>query len=202
MTIALIVVGMMFLFACFITALFLLNKTTENNKSAIDQKPIAKQPVKRPTTPEDNDSAFIKNIQSSKIYPRKLWNQSEIKAFKLLNTGIKNRYSGKYLVHSQVSMGEFLGCDNNFIYTRAINSKRVDFLITDQTGQSIAVIEIQGSGHLTNKSDIERNHIKQLVVKKASIKLIELFPENDLKQQVISEVFRFLDQASGLKLGN
>ncbi len=55
-------------------------------------------------------------------------------------------YKGAFYVYSQVNLGEIISSSTDDGHS-AINSKRVDFCISNKHFEPIAVVEYQGSGH-------------------------------------------------------
>ncbi len=87
-------------------------------------------------------------------------------------------------VMAQVSMGEVLRATNadgqpdfNDPANRAINAKRLDFVIIDQRGFMVAAIEYQGGGHYLGETTFIRDAVKRESLRKAGLQLIEL-PKN------------------------
>jgi len=92
---------------------------------------------------------------------------------------IMGQISGKGYVFPQMAMGGFLKPDGKNAF-RSINSKRVDFLITDKTGRPVAAVECQGKGHY--KGDWEkRARVKREALERAGVSLIEIFPKDKRK---------------------
>lgn len=88
-----------------------------------------------------------------------------------------------YKLFAQVSLGEILSSSGEEY--RYINSKRVDFCITDKSFYPIAVVEYQGSGH-HNETSEERDSVKREAVEKAGISYISLNVgrENDVEEEL------------------
>lgn len=72
---------------------------------------------------------------------------------------------------AQVSLGEILTTRREDY--RFVNSKRVDFCITDSNLMPIAVVEYQGSGHKNSTSN-ERDAVKRAAVENADVLFIEI----------------------------
>ncbi len=97
-------------------------------------------------------------------------------------------------LYAQVSLGEILQHDNYKLY-KDIQSKRADFVITDNKNIPICVIEIHGNGHYQNKNTTKRDEIKKLALEDAGIKYIAIAVGNNPKQiyaQVINKVKEFI----------
>ncbi|TCP12901.1 uncharacterized protein DUF2726 [Bisgaardia hudsonensis] len=107
-----------------------------------------------------------------------LMNKCEYKLYIRLIKLLNEQYYNKGLrLFSQVSMGEFLKSKDSEAF-KLINSKRVDFLIINNIGLPVVVIEYQGNGHFDNNF-IERDAIKREVCRKVGIEFIEIKPEYD-----------------------
>lgn len=78
----------------------------------------------------------------------------------------------KWRVMAQVSLGEILRSENARAFA-AINSKRVDLLVISQSGEPLAAIEYQGSGHYQNTAAI-RDAVKKEALRKAGVRYIEV----------------------------
>ena len=80
-------------------------------------------------------------------------------------------------VWPQVSLGEVVETQGRSEADkeayRWINSKRADFLIVDDMGWPLAVIEYQGKGHYRGNA-AERDAVKRTVLAKAGIQYIEV----------------------------
>ncbi|QIP22636.1 DUF2726 domain-containing protein (plasmid) [Enterobacter kobei] len=71
------------------------------------------------------------------------------------------------LIFPQVSLGEVLKSKDRTAFF-SVNSKRVDFVVTDLNYMPVAVIEYQGSGHYKGNAKV-RDEIKKLPVKKPGL---------------------------------
>ena len=80
-------------------------------------------------------------------------------------------------VWPQVSLGEVVETQGRSEADkeayRWINSKRADFLVVDDRGWPLAVIEYQGKGHYRGNA-AERDAVKRTVLAKAGIRYIEV----------------------------
>lgn len=72
----------------------------------------------------------------------------------------------------KVSLGEILSSDSRNAY-RAVNSKRVDLVITDRAGIPAVVVEYQGSGHYQGDAHL-RDAIKREACQSAGISWVEI----------------------------
>jgi len=123
----------------------------------------------------DIDNHFMKMVKSSSYSAQKLVNFSESKVY----WNLVDLTKGQYMVFSQVSLGEILKTPNKEGY-RAVNSKRVDFLLCDKKFNPVAAIEYQGSGHYKGNSKV-RDEIKRIALEDAGIELVELFSDSKYK---------------------
>ena len=89
--------------------------------------------------------------------------------------------SGNYpfYVFPQVSLGQIIRANANLGWHadqahRAINSKRCDLLIADRTGNPIAVLEYQGTGHNIGGTAVRRDEIKRIALERAGIRYVEI----------------------------
>ena len=121
----------------------------------------------QPPTPERYQQE-LEIVRRGSFKKKRLLNRSEEDVYaKLLD------YCNERNLHvfAQVSLGEILSADSaNY---RFINSKRVDFCITNSNLMPIAVVEYQGSGH-TNSTSEERDAIKRQATEIAQMHYIEI----------------------------
>jgi len=111
---------------------------------------------------------FLAASRLARYEPKALLNRSE----KTIYWELIKRLKSQYCVCPQVSMGEYIGCENKEGFD-AINSKRNDFLITDKQFNPVAVIEFNGKGHYQGNYAM-RDQIKENAVTRAGLKFIEL----------------------------
>jgi len=86
-----------------------------------------------------------------------------------------SNFKHRFYVYPQLTLGEIIVCTSGNGHS-AINSKRVDFCIANQSFVPIAVIEYQGLGHFQNNAII-RDTIKQKAVQKAHIHYEPIYAE-------------------------
>ncbi|WP_298080858.1 DUF2726 domain-containing protein [uncultured Cardiobacterium sp.] len=99
----------------------------------------------------------------------------------------------KERVLPQVSLGEIIMHPNGRIHA-AINSKRVDLLVTDAQFNPLVVIEIDGSGHyLSNYSRIN-DETKTLALRSAGIPLLRIAAKHDNHAEIRRMVRKGLEQ--------
>lgn len=72
----------------------------------------------------------------------------------------------------QVSLGEILASKHEDAF-RAVNSKRVDFLIVDANSRPLGVVEYQGGGHYQGTA-AARDAVKKEALRRASIDYYEI----------------------------
>jgi hypothetical protein len=89
--------------------------------------------------------------------------------------------SGSYpfYVFPQVSLGQIIRAHANSDWHadqahRAINSKRCDLLIADRSGNPIAVLEYQGTGHNIGGTAARRDEIKRIALERAGVRYVEI----------------------------
>ncbi|MDU3075308.1 MAG: DUF2726 domain-containing protein [Mixta calida] len=127
-------------------------------------------------------------IKEENTAERQLMNKSEYVVFCRLEALLAKTHSS-YRVFAQVSLGEILGSDSKPAYW-AINSKRADFVIIDRTGQPVAVVEYQGTGHYQGDASV-RDAVKREACKSAGIAFIELSAGySDADISAISQLLR------------
>lgn len=108
----------------------------------------------------------LKLVMKADFRPRSLLNKAEGNVFRSLDKFVIARNPG-WQVMAQVSVGEFLACDDEDAY-RCINSKRVDFVLMDEQCQARHALEYQGNGHHQG-SAAARDAVKKEALRKAGI---------------------------------
>lgn len=91
-----------------------------------------------------------------------------------------------FRVMAQVSLAEILtprstsktAHDRAF---RAINAKRVDFVIFDHSGRVVVAIEYQGTGHYQGRA-VVRDAVKREVFRKAGVAFVEATPQTPFEE--------------------
>lgn len=111
---------------------------------------------------------LVSNAEFSKRY---LLNKSEARVLYAAEKAIMD-VGLAWRVMAQVSLGEILSSPNTEAY-RAINSKRVDLLLINQSGLPLAAIEYQGTGHHQG-SAAARDAVKKEALRLAGIQYIEI----------------------------
>jgi hypothetical protein len=134
----------------------------------------------------------LANSENFRIRP--ILNGREREVFYALRDAIRTAYKTKYLLFAQVPMGVFLQCgsDNAF---RSINSKRVDFLVTNTKGDPVLVIEYQGSGHYQGSASV-RDEVKRVACRSAGLELYEIVTntrKEDYQNLVIERLLHLRD---------
>lgn len=108
----------------------------------------------------------LKLVMKADFRRRALLNKSEGKVFQSLDRMVIER-NPEWQVMAQVSVGEFLACDDQDAYF-AINSKRVDFVLMDENCQARHALEYQGNGHHQG-SAAARDAVKKEALRKAGV---------------------------------
>lgn len=115
-----------------------------------------------------------------------LLNKEESRLLPILEDVVKQVDSG-HRVMAQTSMGEILrpksgsGTPPQVAAAFAsINSKRLDFIVVDQSGQLACAIEYQGSGHYQGTAFM-RDAVKKEVLRRADVPFVEVPAKFDPK---------------------
>ncbi|WP_440030487.1 DUF2726 domain-containing protein [Chromobacterium amazonense] len=170
MNIELILFGLlMFVAVVLVFKFFLKIANTTSKTISIDSKDT---PSKSPyITNSKNEAACQIEIVSDGVYEKKsLMNKPEYLLFRKLETLMADY---KYFrIFPQVSLGEILSARIKKDYS-IINSKRVDFVVIDERGYAIAVIEYQGNGHYQGNA-VLRDTVKREACRKAGVGFIEI----------------------------
>lgn len=99
----------------------------------------------------------------------------------------------KERVLPQVSLGEIIIHPNGRIHA-AINSKRVDLLVTDAQFNPLVVIEIDGSGHYLSDYSRINDETKTLALRSAGIPLLRIAAKHDNHAEIRRMVRKGLEQ--------
>lgn len=116
-----------------------------------------------------------------------LLNTNEKKIFYIVNKIIKLNEHSLYCF-PQVSCGEIFTHPKKPVFLKTVNSKRVDFCITDNKFSPLAIIEYQGAGHKISGDSGYRDAIKAQASIDAGIKFIQLFNGENWEEKLISEI--------------
>ena len=116
-----------------------------------------------------------------------LLNTNEKKIFHIANRVIKLNKQGLYCF-PQVSCGEIFTHPDKSVFLKTVNSKRVDFCITDKKFSPLAVIEYQGSGHKISGDSGYRDATKSQAALDADIKFIQLFNGEKWEEKLATEL--------------
>ena len=127
----------------------------------------------KPPIPSDGYD-LLAAARRTRYRKRRLLNKNEQQVFWVVLKLLKGDYRGMYHVCPQVSLGELLQWDNTDpAATKAVNSKRVDFCITDREFNPVLIIEVNGGGHFQSNWQ-ERDEIKQIAARAAGIQYVSL----------------------------
>jgi hypothetical protein len=108
----------------------------------------------------------LRMVMKAEFKRRSLLNKKEAEVFLNLDRLVIDR-NPEWQVMAQVSVGEFLACDDPDAY-RCINSKRVDFVLMDTDCQARHALEYQGDGHHQG-SAAARDAVKKEALRKAGV---------------------------------
>jgi len=87
-----------------------------------------------------------------------------------------------------VSCGEIFTHPKKTVFLKTVNSKRVDFCITDNKFSPMAIIEYQGSGHKLSGDSGYRDATKSQAALDAGIKFIQLFNGEKWEEKLTAEL--------------
>ena len=124
-------------------------------------------PKEKPNHPDYNwQLSTVNNTQFKKV---PVMNRGESQVYWVLVKYLNEIKKGKYIVFSQVNLGEFLSGDKDAM--PAINSKRVDLCVTGIDYYPLAVVEVNGVGHADPTSGY-RESVKRIAVERSGIKYL------------------------------
>ena len=134
----------------------------------------------------------LRIVRENRYQAKKICNANERAAYTAACAVIWERQRKKR-VFVQVSLGEIIMHPHGRVHA-AINSKRVDLLVTDEQFNALIAIEIDGSGHhLTNYSHIN-DEGKTLALRSAGIPLLRVSARQDNHEDIKRQVRKGLEQ--------
>lgn len=157
--------------------------------------PRMQTPAMRPDRTVPDAAEQLRTVMSATFKRQRLMSNDEARVFRIAETVIE-RLELKWRVMAQVSLGEVLSSPDPSAYA-AINSKRVDILLISASGQPLAAIEYQGSGHYLGTA-AARDAVKKEALRRAGIAYIEVMPGHDVADHLAREFARV---AAGADLG-
>ncbi len=161
----------------FAAGLSLLPKTHHRKKSRHSR--IVSSPVK---SIEDVRECNEGVLATADMRAKPLMNASEYRVFSHLESLVgQSKYQCR--VFAKTSLGEVFRTSSRAAF-RLVNSKRVDFLITDAGGMPIAAIEYQG-GEQDQKSAVARDAIKREAFRLIDVPFIEVAKDGLSQDQVV-----------------
>lgn len=125
----------------------------------------------RPVTHEQSQIEAVKRYTYT---TKPLLNYTEGRVYWILIKLLRHQYK----IHAQVNLGEILHCADEQGF-RAINTKRSDFVITDNRYTPIALIEYHGSGHFQGDFAI-RDETKKRAAESAGVKYIPMLKADEI----------------------
>jgi hypothetical protein len=132
-----------------------------------------------------DSSDQLRIVMRSSFQKRRLLSKSEARVLYAAESAIASAKLN-WRVMAQVSLGEVLSSPDALAYS-TINSKRVDLLIISSSGEPLAAIEYQGSGHYQSAAPA-RDAIKKEALRRAGVRYIEVSPEHradDLEREIL-----------------
>ncbi len=148
----------------------------------------AAPPPAPPKTPEQERAEILDRQleavirQQVSFYRRRVMNRGEYDLFRAAMGVTGQQLPGgtfPFYVFPQVSLGQIIGTQDpgkpeSEAAHRAINSKRCDLLLADRSGNPVAVLEFQGSGHDLSGTAKRRDEIKKIALERAGVRFIEI----------------------------
>lgn len=126
----------------------------------------------------------LRTVMGAAFEARRLLSKTEAKIMYAAERAITDQ-GLSWRVMGQVSLGEILTTPDPRAYA-AINSKRVDLLLIQRSGQPIAAIEYQGEGHYQSNA-AARDAVKKEALRRAGVRYIEITPDHgplDLAREI------------------
>lgn len=142
-------------------------------------------PSALPATSDPTDAVEqLRVVMGADFERRRLMSKSEAHVFYTAESAIRAQKL-PWRVMAQVNLGEILWSPDARAFS-AINSKRVDVLLIANTGEPIAAIEYQGSGHYQGSAPA-RDAVKKEALRRAGVRYFEMTPTHgaeDLAREI------------------
>lgn len=162
---------------CFVVKEFLRSNKKKYSTKSSWNPPLREKTIQKPSLNirDKGDQLKIVSSENVEFSTKKLMGFNEYKVFNLIEKEIIPDF--KYCrVFAQVSLGEIL--DSGYdLARRCINSKRLDILIIDGSGNPLLAVEYQGTGHYKSDAAL-RDAVKKEALRKAGVGYIEVTPEH------------------------
>lgn len=129
----------------------------------------------------------ISKILKTEYTTKPIMYKGEFRVYCELQELLSKKFQDKYTfrVFPQIILGCFIeNADNNIKYLRA------DFVIINQSGFPIIVVEYQGDGHYNSNDFLERDRRKRIACENAGIRLIEV--PSDFGKKYLEDVSEIL----------
>lgn len=124
-----------------------------------------------PDKPSFDAADQLRIVMSADFTSRPLLNTPERRVLTSLDKILAEEAPG-WRAMCQVSLGEILASKQEEAF-RAVNSKRVDFLVVDAASRPLGVIEYQGDGHHQGTA-AARDAVKKEALRRAAIDFYEI----------------------------
>jgi hypothetical protein len=182
---------------CIIALVALYGSLPTSRRERRGRRAWSPRVIRPPAQRSDQDSWSdpkwqMEIISRVSFEPQRLLNASEYKVLVLLEAVVSEAADG-FRFMAQTSLGEILkpresssNAEHAALAYRAINSKRVDFVIVDRRGMAVLAVEYQGYGHYQGNAFM-RDAVKREVFRKAGVAFIEVpaeFCDEELSAQV------------------
>lgn len=129
-------------------------------------------------------SAAMALVSGTAYQPRPVMGREEAFLFYKLENWVNARAQGER-VFTQVPMGAYLHTSDDAAHL-LIRHKRPDYVIVNQQGFPVCVVEYQGGGHYQGDAR-ERDAIKKAALQRANIPLVEIFADEQNDAHLIRQ---------------
>lgn len=117
----------------------------------------------------------LRLVMGGEFQKKRIMSPDEARVFLQVERVVKS-LGLPWRVMAQVSLGEVIRSVDKQAHA-AINSKRVDILIISKSGEPIAAVEFQGSGHHLGTA-AARDAVKKEALRKAGVAFVEVLPSH------------------------
>ena len=143
------------------------NSAAAKQKTRLHQAPALKDKTQTEVAADQ-----LRRVMEADFKSRPLLNQSERRLLAVLDKTLSEE-KPNWRAMGQVSLGEILVSDDKDAYW-AINSKRVDLLIVDDSCRPVHAVEFQGTGHHLGAETAARDAVKKEALRRAGIGYLEV----------------------------
>jgi hypothetical protein len=147
-----------------------------------------------PAPPDLSDpNVQVRAVIAAEFRPRRVMNKGEYACYAEVRRVLREVRPNHH-VFPQIPLGAILGTEDDTAF-RSIAAKRLDLLVVDAGGRSVAAVEVHGGGHFQGDA-MQRDRVKKEALRRAGIPLIEVYDDDD-RGKLAREVAALVAPAAG-----